>query len=814
MLKNYVIIALRNLRRQKGYAFINVAGLALGLTCCLLIFQYAAYETSFDTFNKKKDRIFRVAIESRQDGVDQGFGVTTGYIFGPTMAQEVPGIARFTRVHPIYGDAVVSYQGNGAERTFLEVDVLFVDSTFLSMFDYSLVRGERTQALRQPQMMLISERTARKYFGIDEPVGKTVTFTSSWAKGPYTVAGVFEDVPPTSHLRFEILLPMEDLLRTGRFDQGGLPWGWQNFLTYFELEPAADAKAVEAAITETYLKYRGEQSANGGLTSRAFLEPLTDIHLNGIGGPATVTGDRRTVYFFTVIGVITLLIAFVNYVNLATARAFDRAREVGVRKVVGAKRMQLVGQFLMESSVTNGMALVLAIGLSLFLLPVVNRVTGVEIPATFFTNGWFWGSFLSIFVAGALLSGLYPAFVLSSFRPAAVLKGKAGELGGRAVLRKGLVVVQFAASIALLSGTVIVYAQLGYIRDQDTGLDLEQVLVVEGPRVRSEGADGRVEMTTLKQELRKIPAVREIGLSTTTPGRGFQFDQLVYRETDDPSTTKTVRGTGIDHEFGSVYGIELIAGEDFREGMAVRDGGYRPVLVNEALVRTFDFASNEDAVGTNLVDGSGGGFHIRGVVEDFQWSSAHTEVEEVLLYYEPENGNISMKVNTAGIEETIAAVEMAYRMVFPGNPFNYYFADAAFDEQYRADRRFATLFAGFAGIAIVIACLGLFGLAAFAAEQRTKEIGVRKVLGASVASIVGLLSMDFLKLVVFAFVLAVPVAFFAMQRWLENFAYRIEIGPGVFLLAGVASLLIALATVSYQAIRAAMADPVESLRYE
>jgi len=812
MLKNYFTVALRSLLRHRGYSLLNVAGLTLGMACCLVLFQYVAYETSFDAFHERKDRIYRATFEQTKNGEEQGFGATVGVIFGPTMAAEVPGIARYTRVHPNYGTAVISYRGEAEVRTFKEWGAFFVDSTFLSMFDFPVVRGDPERALRQPQTLLMSETTARKYFGAEEAIGRTVTFTG-WVNGTYTVSGVFKDVPVTSHIQFDVLLPMQDLLRDGRFDREA--WGWQNFVTYIETDERADVSAIEAKITELYMKYRSDDFTSSNTQAKAHLQPLLDIHLNKeIQGPAAVTGDRKTVYFFTIIGLITLIIALVNYVNLATARAMDRSKEVGVRKVVGAQKTQLVGQFLMESGVTNIVALILAITLSLLLLPVVNRVAEVEMTRDLWLDGRFWAVFLGIFGVGALLSGIYPAFVLSSFKPVTVLKGKVGAFTSNMPLRKVLVVVQFAASIALLAGTVIVYSQLSYMRGLDTGLDLEQILVVEGPTVRAENADRGSEMTTLKSELRKIPAVREVALSATTPGRGFMWYTMMYRETADPSTMRQVRGTRIDDDFEKVFGLKLAAGQAFTEGFAEPDSGASAAMVNETMAQEMGFSTNEEAIDQRITTGGGSVSIIRGVFEDFRWSSAHREAEAVIFQYDNGGGHISMKMTTTQLPQTISAVEDTYKRLFPGNPFNYYFADASFDEQYKADRRFATLFGAFAGIAIIIACLGLFGLASFTAERRTKEIGVRKVLGATVGSVVGLLSKEFVILVGVAFLIATPAAYLYMKDWLNDFAYHITLGPGVFVLAGVMALFIAIVTVSYQAVKAALADPVRSLRYE
>ncbi|HET6568005.1 MAG TPA: ABC transporter permease, partial [Rhodothermales bacterium] len=791
-------------------------GLTLGMACCLLLFQYVAYEYSFDQFNANKDRIYRVTIHSIQNGEDQGFGAAVGYIFGPTMAQEVPGIVRYARVRTI-DDAIVSYKGPAGDRTFKEDGVFYVDSTFLSMFTYPLVKGDRRQALQQPHTMLLSESMARKYFGNEDPIGKVVDF-SGWTDGPYTVTGVFQDVPPTSSMQFGLLLPMQDLLNAYMYNQDGVDWGWTDFATFLEVAPNANVADIARKITQSYTRHRADDLAASNTKAEVHLQPLSDVHLNAeIQGPGVVTGNRKTVYFFMVIGLITLLIALVNYVNLATARALDRAKEVGVRKVVGAHRQQLMGQFLLESALLNLAAMVLAIVLALLLLPVVNQVADVQLTGSLWLDARFWAVFLGVFGLGALLSGLYPAFILSSFKPVIVLKGKVGVFASRVALRKVLVVVQFAASIVLLAGTFIVYEQLQYVRGMDVGLDMDQVLVVEEPTIRPEGPNREARaasMSTLKEELRKIPAVGEVGLSGTTPGKGFMLYTQMYRAAADPSTSMDVRGTLIDADFLDVYGLEMAAGQPFREGMAVIDSGGMRVLINETMVEAVGFPSNEEAIGKGIKEGDDQTYIVRGVVKDFNWSSAHQKTDAVMFFYNPGGGNISMKVSTRDLPQTLASIQKTYEAIFPGNPFNYYFADAAYDAQYKADERFATLFGAFAGIAILIACLGLFGLAAFTAESRTKEIGVRKVLGATVPSIVDLLSKDFVKLVVIALVVAVPVAYYVMSRWLDGFAYRIEMGAGVFLLAGLVALVIALLTVSYQAVKAAVADPVKSLRYE
>jgi putative ABC transport system permease protein len=458
---------------------------------------------------------------------------------------------------------------------------------------------------------------------------------------------------------------------------------------------------------------------------------------------------------------------------------------------------------------------VFAIVVAEMLRPFVNNLAGTQLTDWAWANPRVWAWAFVTFFAGTLLAGLYPAFALSAFKPVTVLKAKAGSSSIRLWLRQGLVVLQFAASVGLLAGTVIVYAQLDHMRHIDLGIDLEQILTVPGPRVLSEGADHTQIIQRLTHELRQVPAIRQIATSSALPGRGFNwYSSNLRRETADPSTS--VRGAlaRIDSSFASLYGLRLIAGRGF-EGISpnIPQGETRPVILNETAVQAVGFDTPNDAL-QQLVHMGGTTFRVVGVFKDFNWSSAHSPREAALFTPTPAGGQLSLKVNTENLPQTIAAIERIYKTLFPGNPFSYNFVDEKFDEQYRNDQRFAALFSVFAGLAILIACLGLFGLASFSARQRTKEIGIRKVLGASVSGIVALLSKEFVKLILLANLIAWPIAYFTMNKWLQDFAYRIEIGWWVFALAGGMALLIALLTVSTQAIKAALANPVEALRYE
>jgi putative ABC transport system permease protein len=811
MLTNYLTVAVRSLLRRKGYSFINIAGLSLGLTCCLLIFQYVAHEYSFDAFHVNARNLYRVTETGSRDKQMESL---EGYALGPTLAAEIPEIVQYARLHPDYNEPVISIVEQ-PEKVFEERRVYYVDPAFLQMFSFPLVRGNASNSLEESGTVLMSESSASKYFGPEDPIGKTLNVTG-WINGIFRVTGIFRDVPVNSHLQFDFLLPMADLLQRSNYKDPAQAWHWSNFMTYVQLRPDANIGKVEQKFTDVVMKHRKGDFERTKTSVRVNAQPLDDVHLNdGVFAPRAITGSYRSLYFFTLVGIITVLIALINYVNLATARSLDRAREVGIRKVVGAHRKQLVFQFLTESALTNIGALILAIVLSEVLRPIVNRLAGTSLTGGLWTGPRFWAAFLTTFCASTLLAGLYPAFVLSSFKPASVLKGKSGATSLRLRLRQGLVILQFTASIVLLAGTAIVYSQLHFMRHMDLGITLEQILTVPGPRVISTNTNNIAAMNTLKQELRRIPAIGQMATASALPGEGFNWYTSGLRQTSaDPSTA--VRGAlaRVDTAFASLFELTLVAGRGF-EGMTAPlvEVQLLPVIANETAIHAIGFATADESL-NQLVNMGRAQCRIIGVFKDFSWSSAHSKRESALFALTPSGGKLALKVNTADLAQTIASIRRVYTALFPGNPFEYHFVDERFDEQYRSDERFATLFGVFATLAILIACLGLFGLAAFTAEQRTKEMGVRKVLGASVSSLVALLTRESLLLVLIANLLAWPFAFFIMNKWLETFAYRIDIGMSVFLVAGILALLIALATVSTQAIRAARANPVEALRNE
>ncbi|HYG01387.1 MAG TPA: ABC transporter permease [Chryseosolibacter sp.] len=809
MLKNYFKIAYRNLYNQKGFSLINIIGLAIGMTCCLLIFQYVAFEYSYDKFHDNKDHVYRVLQAYAKEGEPMGSGhAFTAQALAPALKSNVPEIKNIARVGT--ENAIVTNAEN-PERVFEEDGILFVDEAFVKMFTFPFAKTESHQPLTSGNAF-ITERTARKYFG-DEPAEGKILEVAGEIQKAFTVAGVLKDVPVNSHLQFDILLPITDLLNGDGYatePEGG--WSWNNFVTYVQVEPKAEVKSLEKKMTDVYLKHRGEINKQQGWAIVLQAQRLTDVHLNaevmGVGNKAA--GNYRTVYFFLVVGVITLVIALVNYINLATARAVNRSREVGVRKAVGAIREQLIMQFLAESAITNVVAALLAFALATALIPVVNDVAETHLSIQLWLDPSFWMAFGVTMIVTTLMAGLYPAFVLSSFKPASVLKGRSSYVASHLWLRRALVVIQFAASIVLLAGTAIVYKQLNYMRTMDLGLSLDRVVTIQAPRVMPENADRATVMRSFIQEIQTLNGVDKGALSTTVPGTGFNWNGASMRKaTDDPARAIQGVATFIDTTFASIYGLKLVAGKDFSQ--VSDDTVIWQVILNKTGVASLGFASEEEAIGEAL-DIGGNASRIIGVYEDFNWTSAHQTRQNIIFGLATEGSVISVKVQSADVAAVIANVQRVYNEMFPGNVFAYEFADQAFDRQYRDEQRFAKLFTIAAGMAIFIACLGLFGLVAFTAQQRTKEIGMRKVLGATIGSIVGLLSKDFLKLVGVGYVIAIPLTWYVMTGWLENFAYRTEVGVGIFLAAGFIALIIAIATVSWQSFKAAVANPVKSLR--
>ncbi len=795
MLRNYIKIALRNLTKNKLFFGINALGLAVGMAACLLILLYVTYERSYDAFHPGIERLYRVELDSYQNG-KLAFKSATSYpAIAPTLQKDFPEVEATARLYDA-NDAVVSYEN----QRFREDNFYFADSSIFKVLHLPLVNGNPATALQGPGGVVLSESTARKYFGSADPMGKIIKLD----RDAYQVRGVFREYPKNSHLELDLLFSYL------RVPDAQTSWGWYDFFTYVKLRPGTDPARFGAKMRDLVMRYDGGDHKKAGFKVELLLQPVRDIHLTSrLNQEAEVNGDGGAVTVLTLIAFFILAIAWINYINLATARAADRAKEVGIRKAVGAERGQLIGQFLLESFLLNALAVVLALLLVGLSLSGFNALTGRPLSlADWFRDG-LWVPGLGVFVIGTLLSGLYPAFVLSGFRPVAVLKGNVRVASGGLSLRQALIVAQFTASIVLLIGTLTVYRQLRYMQSQDLGFDLDQTLVVRGAGVRDSTYEAQA--NSFKQEVLREGLATKATASAYVPGIEILWTNNA-RRLDFPNAPRNIfYFTSYDYEFVDAYGIQLAAGRNFSRQFGTDRQG---VMLNESAVSLLGFKNPVEAIGKRVAVYDT--LTVVGVVKNYHQQGLQKGHWPMIVRLMPDNARFfSLKLRaTDDLEAKVAAIKARYDQFFPGNSFDYFFLDTFFNEQYKADRQFGRVCGLFAGLAIFIACLGLFALATFMAQQRTKEIGIRKVLGASVPNLVGLLSKDFLKLVVIALIVAAPVGWYAMNRWLQDFAYHTDLPWWVFALSGALAVGIALLTVSFQSVKAALMNPVKSLRTE
>lgn len=811
MLKNFLLIATRNLLKRKVYSFINIFGLALGMAVCLVILKYVDFELSYDSFHKNASQIYRVNNTYYQNGELRGSSVISAYALGPALLSDIPEVKTYIRTHPMYGGAVVTYTpAAGSPTIFHEENMQYVDSTFLDVFTYESKTGNLNTALDRPNSVVITEKTAQRYFGSEDAIGKTLQISGGWADGLYEVSAVLKDLPQNTHFSFDFLFPIHNLLANGQYknDDG---WGWNNFVTYAELHPHTNPKAAEEKLPAFIDKYKGEQLAKSNSKSVLNLQPILDIHLSpGLKYESSQTISVNTIYFFIIISIFILAIAWVNYINLSTARAMERAREVGIKKSIGAFKSQLIMQFIFESILVNLLSVIIAILIALGLLPLLGEVVGKNLTFDF-TDYRFWLIISGLFVAGSFISGLYPAYMLSSFKITEVLKGKSKASGGFS-LRKALVVFQFASSLVLIAGTFAIYRQMIFMRNQDKGLTMDQMLVVNGPSVL-EWERGRTpqRLISLKNEIKQIPGVLRVTTSGAIPGGGHNWGTNMRKVGTQPEDSKSGSVVWVDPDFVDTYAMTLVAGRNFNPAIK---SDMESVLINEASLKTFNLGTPEQALEEKIIVGDDS-VAILGVLKNYNWASLKTDHSPWLFKADTISRRCySIHLNGTNITETIAQVEKAYKEAFPGNPFDYYFLDEFFNSQYKGEQQFGKIFSLFAILAILIACLGLWGLASFTTAQKLKEISIRKVLGASISGILSLLSWEFLKLVLIASIIAVPLTWYGVDAWLSTFAFRIGLRWDLFVVPIIILAIIALGTVSLQILRGANTNPAKVLRSE
>lgn len=813
MFKSYFSTAWRNLAKNKVFSIINITGLSIGIAACLLILQYVSFQLSFDRFNKNAADIFRVTNDRYQNGKLIQHGTITYSAVGKAMQDDFPEVINHTRMRPAYGVMITEDKKIGDQGGY------FVDNAFLDMFSYPLIAGDKSTSLTAPFSLVLSQTLANtlfdKHSNAADIMGKVISFDGI----PCKVTAICANPPENSHLKFKFLLSYNSLYSgPNPWKQSDYDFTDSDFWHYIQLRPGTDYKTVEAKLP-AFSDRHFQGNKISGSVEKFYLQPLTSAHLYSDYEYELANTDSATiVWSMLIIAALIISIAWVNYINLSTAKSADRAREVGVRKVSGATRLQLIKQFLTESFVVNMIALGLAIILVALLQPAFNHLIQYHLSLSYlFHNGLHgWNVIallLAILVAGIFVSGFYPAFVLSSFKPIVVLKGKYTTSSKGIHLRRILVVSQFAITIALIIGSFVVYSQMRYISKQDLGINLSQVLVVRGPGLTQFDSTFITRSDAFKDELKKIPHVQNVANSWSVAADEMGRDFDLSLSSDEHAPHFTTRKVAVSPEFVPMYGIRLLAGRNFDATDYNADGNkVHSILLNQNVSKLLGFAKPDDAIG-KIIHVEGRQWDVIGVISDFHQKSLRYPLEPLILMpLYSTNSAISVRVDTKDITATMKAIQAQYDAYFPGNLFDYYFLDARFNQQYANDQLFGRIFGIFSALAISIACLGLLGLSLFTTTQRTKEIGVRKVMGASVANIIVLLSKDFIKLVCIAFLIAAPVAWLVMNHWLSDFAYRINISVWIFVVAALLSVFIALATISFQAVKAALANPVKSLR--
>lgn len=805
MLKNYLQTALRNVLKRRAYAFISIAGLALGITAFLLIEIYVWTENSYDEFHVNKSRIFRIQEDSYSHGVLEDRMAGVGAAVGPDLKDAFPEVRRFVRFRKT---PVVLSSG---DIVFRESKVFFASEDFFRVFSLPLLKGVDSLVLTRPFTMVVSESFGKKYFGSVDPIGKILTNNGS---DHYEITGVFKDVPENTHLQVDALFSFNSLYTTyGAANIKYLTeWGWVGYPTYIELAPGADAEQFAGKLPKFIDQKLGDvlRALDGNIVFN--LQPITSIHLeSNLSHEISPNGDGRSVRFLGLIGVLILIMAWINYVSLATARSMERAKEVGVRKVLGGNRLQVITQFLLESMMFNIVALATSVVAVAITLPWYSTLVNRQFNLDFFNDSNIHLTLFIVFLVGVIGSGLYPAFVMSGFRIDKVLKGKFKTSPGGNYLRKGLVITQFVTSIVLIAGTYIVITQIKFMKDIPLGVDIEQMLVVNSPTITDSLQSQRFDQ--FRNELLSYPGVTMVTKSSSVPGRepvnGAGGVRLTTQEPKDASSFDVMY---VDHQFMNTYGLQLMTGRTFSKEYHDQD---RSVLLNESALQLLQVEDAGDVIGERILV-YGDTLTVVGVMRDYHQQSVKTDVNPLIFICDDQSAfYYSIKISSSSpIKDVVSSIEGAFKKSFAGNPFNYFFLDDYYNEQYKSEQQFSTVFSLFTSIAILIACLGLFGLSSYSVIHRAKEIGIRKILGASVDQITLLVSREYIVLVLIANIIACPLFYLVMSNWLNGFANRISIGFLAFVTPGLIALLVAILTVAFQSVKAASANPTESLRSE
>ncbi|KAA1242715.1 ABC transporter permease [Aquimarina sp. RZ0] len=793
MIRNYIKIAFRNLWRKRGFSFLNIAGLAIGMTASFFIFLYVGFELSYDQFHTKGDNIHRVVADIKTPTGTMEFSIPS-WAVPPNLEKEFPEIESAVRILGL--NMLVRKD----DIKFNETNAIAADSTFFKVFDFKLLQGDPNSVIKKPYSIVLSETSSKKYFGDQNPIGKTLKITEEGFVA--TVTGVMEDIPKNSHINPEMVLSLTTYTQSLHKERDS-QWGNYDPAAYILVNPNTDIQQLQAKFPDFLERKNGEEMREAQMQVTLFLEPLKEVYLYSSRG-RNGGGSIDNVYIFSIIAIFILLIACINFINLTTARSVERAKEVGIRKVVGAEKGQLAFQFIGESIIISLIAFVITIILTALLLPVFNDLAGKIVSEGILSTPMLILKLFMISLSIGVLAGVYPSFVLSSFSAIHVLKGNYATGTKGVLLRKGLVITQFTISIALIIGTIIIYNQMNFMRDQELGFNKDQILVL--------GANASPSQKLLQRSIENISGVTSTSLTSSVPGGG---NATAYSQLQNKTGAMQIANMAayfVDENFMPQFDLKVIAGRGFSKDFA--SDSTQAMIINEEAVKMLGYSSPKEAIGVKF-DQWGRTGKIIGVVKDFHYRSLHQNIAPLTIRIEAsEYDLITAKVSSQNIKQTIAAIEDSWKRIVPDQPFEYYFLDEAFNEQYESEENFGNLFLNFAILAILISCLGLLGLSAYSTLQRRREIGIRKVVGASVSGIINLLSIDFLKLVLIAFLIASPLAWYMMHTWLQDFAYRINIQWWMFVVAGISALCIAMLTISFHAIKASLINPVKSLRTE
>lgn len=800
MFRNNFRLAFRSLLKNKIYSIINIVGLSIGISVFVLIFLFIAHEKNFDQFHVNRNRIFRV----QQDRLNQGElteHTVAGCIgAGPALKESFPEVKHFVRISQTSPIILYNYQG------YKEEHACFASEDFFRVFTFNLKRGTDSLVLKNPYTAVVSESFAKKIFKGDDPVGKVLSFRGSY---DIEVIGVYEDMPENSHMRFNLIISFATFEKHVLKHVLEYPWRYDGYQTYIMLNENTDYKTVEEKLPQLIEAHTGDWLLQTTQKMMLHLQPLTSIHLHSnFEDELEQNGDYRNVLYLTIVAIFIIVIAWFNYVSLATAKSLERAKEVGIRKVLGSYRLQLIGQFLAESLVLNVAAASLALIIIYWGLPYFNELTNSKVTLSLL-DPRFWLLMLTIILTGSYTSGLYPAFVLSAFKPALILKGKfMGSASGRLV-RKAMILVPFITAIILVSCLFIIYKQISFLQEQQLGFDVKQKLVIRDSEVYDSLYSTR--LTTFKKELIRIPGIKTSTYVSVVPGEPIIYSaNSVRRIKADNADVNQYKRLWVDENFIEVFGLTLLAGRNFTTESVPR----KTLLINELASKTLGFQRPEDAIDEKIIFMSDTA-NVIGVVNNFHHESPKDPMVPVIYGFRPDGGMFFLiPVETTSVQVVVHKVENLFMQIFPGQPFNYFFLDEKYNNQYKLDVQFGKMIGLLSALLMMVTGLGLFGLSAYTASVRTKEIGIRKVLGATEGRIVVMLCREYLILIIIATIIAIPCAWYAMSLWLDSFANKIEIDIWMFLVPASFIVFITLLTISFQTIKAAVTNPVDTLRHD